>query len=265
MIPEEILPLIPGCAHGRPPRAVLPLPGGRGCNSVLRVDTEAGRFVLRQRRLPLDRPGSAAHTELRSQVTAAGAGLAPPVVNAALDGSWLLMEFIDAPLWTEQQLFTGGVDRLGERLAQLHSLTVPVTLPVSDIPRIAAGYLQQLRESDPGKAQSLGPLLNRVEQLSLALEGLADKPVLNHGDLQLGNILGPLPFLIDWEYAQIVDPTYDIACLLAYYPALEPQLDRLLGSAGLSNLADQAALSLQRERFACLNRLWEAVNSSKAG
>jgi thiamine kinase-like enzyme len=97
------------------------------------------------------------------------------------------------------------------------------------------------------------------------MHGLADRAVLNHGDLQLANMLGPEPLLIDWEYAQVVDPTYDIACLLAYYPRLEPQLGRLMSCAGLSSLAEQAVLALQRERFACLNRLWNAVDGSKAG
>jgi hypothetical protein len=38
-----------------------------------------------------------------------------------------------------------------------------------------------------------------------------------------------------------------------------------MSCAGLSSLAEQAVLALQRERFACLNRLWNAVNGSKAG
>ncbi len=265
MIAPEILALIPGCADGRPPLAVQSLPGGRGCNRVLRVDTDEGRFVLRQRQLPLDRPGSAAQTELRSQMVAAAAGLAPRVINAALDGSWLLMDFIDAPLWTEEQLLSGGVERLGERLALLHSLPVPAAVPVVDTVEIAAGYLRQLCATDPAAAEPYLPLLVRVQDLSRAMDGLADQAVLNHGDLQLCNMLGPEPLLIDWEYAQVVDPTYDIACLLAYYPRLEPQLGRLMSCAGLSNLAEQAVLALQRERFACLNRLWNAVNGSKAG
>jgi thiamine kinase-like enzyme len=108
-------------------------------------------------------------------------------------------------------------------------------------------------------------LLVRIQKLSQAIEGLAGRPVLNHGDLQLANMLGREPMLIDWEYAQLVDPTYDIACLLTYYPRLESQLEHLMDAAGLSNLADQAVLALQRERFACLNQLWEAANGAKAG
>jgi thiamine kinase len=266
MIPPEILALIPGCADGSPPLAVQPLPGGRGCNLVRRVDTGTGRFVLRQRRPPLDRPGSVAQAELRSQMAAAAAGLAPRVINAALDGSWLLMEFINADLWTQAQLLSSeGVERLGSRLAHLHGLAAPAGLPALDAPAIAAGYLQQLRHADARMAESHQPLLARIQKLSQAIEGLAGRAVLNHGDLQLANMLGREPMLIDWEYAQVVDPTYDIACLLTYYPRLESQLEHLMDAAGLSNLADQAVLALQRERFACLNQLWEAANGAKAG
>ncbi|MEO6078953.1 MAG: phosphotransferase [Steroidobacteraceae bacterium] len=266
MIPAEILPLIPGCADGRPPRHVHPLPGGRGCNLVLRIDTDAGRFVLRQRQPPLNRPGSAARTELHSQMIAAAAGLAPRLINAAPDGSWLLMDFIDGELWTETELLSiDGLARLGARLATLHSLAPPADVPDFDASAIAAGYLQQLHSTVSGRAERYEPLLARARELSQAIEGLTDRAVLNHGDLQLGNMLGREPLLIDWEYAQVVDPTYDIACLLTYYPRLESQLGLLMEFAGLSKPADLAVLALQRERFALLNQLWDAVNGSKAG
>lgn len=266
MIPADILALIPGCAEGQPPLLVQKLPGGRGCNLVLRIDTMAGRFVLRQRQPPLDRPGAAAQMELRSQVLAAAVGLAPRVLNAALDGRWLLMDYIDAPLWTEEHLLSAaGVARLGARLAQLHELPIPGGLPAFDALAIANGYFGQLQAVDAAVAAVHKPLLSHVRELSQAISGLAGDNVLNHGDLQIANMLGDAPVLIDWEYAQIVDATYDIACLLTYYPRLEAQLDRLLGSAGLSNLAEQAVLALQRQRFACLDRLWTAVNNTKAG
>jgi thiamine kinase len=242
------------------------LHGGRGCNLVLRVDTRAGRFVLRQRQPPLDRPGAAAQMELRSQMTAAAAGLAPRIINAAQDGHWLLMDYIDAPVWTEQQLLSDtGVERLGFRLAQLHALPVPAGLAAFDPARIATGYIEQLRALDPAVAARHQPTLAQVQELSQAISGLAGEDVLNHGDLQVANLIGSGPLLIDWEYAQIADATYDIACLLTYYPRLETQLDRLMASAGLSNVAEQAVLALQRERFACLDRLWAAVNDTKAG
>jgi aminoglycoside phosphotransferase (APT) family kinase protein len=266
MIPPQLTALIPGCEDGCAPKAIQLLPGGRGRNLVLRVDTAAGSFVLRQRQLPLDRPGSAAMTELRTQMAAAAAGIAPRIIQAAMDGSWLLMDFIDANPWTDAHLLSAkGVEQLGIRLAQLHALAGPKGVPPLDATGIAAGYLEQLRERNPQDAAQFESLLGEVRGLSHALADLALPAVLNHGDLQAGNLLGSGPILVDWEYAQLVDPTYDIACLLTYYPGMASHLPLLLESAGLPRDATQAALGLQRQRFACLDRLWAAVNAPKAG
>lgn len=205
-------------------------------------------------------------TELRCQMAAAAAGLAPRIIQAAMDGSWVLMEFIAAPTWTEDELLSErGVAQLGKRLGQLHQLPVPAGVPPLDATQIAAGYLQQLEGMDPESGAKHQPLLHRVRELSQAIAGLDPAAVLNHGDLQVGNMLGEGPVLVDWEYAQVTDPTYDIACLLAYYPGLESWLPLLLRSAGLPDATDLPALRLQRARFACLNQLWNAVNIPKAG
>lgn len=231
-----------------------------------RVDTPAGRFVLRRRHAPVDRPGSVAIMELRSQQTAAAAGLAPALIAAAPDGQWLLMEFVEGSLWTEAQLLSPhGLSVVGARLDRLHALTAPAGLPRLDAPAIAIGYVQQLQELQAVDMDSWHLQQQQVEVLSRALSGLADQCVLNHGDLQCANLIGDQPMLIDWEYAQLADPTYDIACLLTYYPQAEPHLDVLLASAGMGNPAQRRILALQRERFACLNRLWAAVDAAKAG
>jgi aminoglycoside phosphotransferase (APT) family kinase protein len=261
MIPPHLAALIPGCEEGAAPRLIQPLTGGRGCNLVLRVDTDAGSFVLRQRHPPRDRPGSAAMTELRCQMAAAAAAIAPRVIQAATDGSWLLMDFIDAPVWTDEHLLSDkGVRELGFCLSQLHGLEVPRSVPPFDADSIAAGYLGQLRERSVQLVAQFQPLANRVRELSQATSELKLPAVLNHGDLQSCNMLGTGPVLVDWEYSQLVDPTYDIACLLTYYPGLESKLPLLLDSAGLPRDAAKAALGLQRERFSCLNQLWAAVN-----
>ncbi|HUG72527.1 MAG TPA: phosphotransferase [Steroidobacteraceae bacterium] len=258
MIPDQLLALVPGCEGSHAPLGVVPLPGGQGRNEVLRIDTSQGRFVWRHRLPPVNRPGSAALTELQAHRHAAAAGLAPKILAAAADGSWILMEHVDAPTWTVPQLAaTEGLERLGSRLAMLHALEVPAELPAANAPAMALGYLAILRWRDPAAAAALEPLARRVEQVTAELAGAGQRRALVHGDLMVSNMLGPQPLLVDWEYAQASDPGWDFACLLSYYPRLEPALARLLGSAGLDDPETRSHLALQRERFALLNRLWE--------
>ena len=266
VIPEDALRQIPGCESGSVPLKVRELPGGRGCNQVLRVDTTAGSFVWRSRHLPLERPGSLPQVELASQQLAAAAGIAPRVLAAAPDASWLLMEFDAGPVWTEDWLQeSASLERLGARLGALHGLPVPDSMIEMDAADIARGQMQCLLESHPDSGHQVRLLVSQVDQLGAVLRDMGGRRALNHGDLQVGNMLGSGPKLVDWEYAQVADPTYDLACLLSYYPALAASSDRLLGSAGLNRRSDRARLAVQIEQFGHLNRLWELVEGIRTG
>jgi aminoglycoside phosphotransferase (APT) family kinase protein len=257
MIPPHLLSRIPGCSDAEPPLAVEPLPGGQGRNIVVRVETRAGRFVLRQRLAPVDRPGALAVTELRAHSLAAGAGLAPRILDAATDGGWLLMEHVDAPAWTSAQLESPrGVERLAGYLRKLHTLVVPADLPAADAPAMAHGYVERLRRRDPASARALQPLVDQVGRLSAVLAPTARR-VLVHGDLAASNILGAAPMLVDWEYAQAADPGWDFACLLSYYPELQARLEPFLAAAGIGDAVARERFRLERERFGLLNRLWD--------
>lgn len=256
-IPPEVLARIPGCEDGRAPLAVQALPGGRGVNRVLRVDTPQGRFVWRCRSGESAGPGSPAWLELGAQRLAAAAGLAPTLVAAAPDGQWLLMEYIDAPSWSHQQLHSvRGVQVLGRRLAQLHSLAVPGDWPGFDPVAIARRYLERLEAGDAAQAREGAQVLARVEVLAGELRSAGPGRALVHGDLVISNMLGPQPLLIDWEYVQVADPGWDIASLLGYYPDLVLLSQDLLDAAGLDGAHGKARLALQYELFGLLNRLW---------
>lgn len=258
MIEPQLLARVPGCEGGRPPQRVAALSGGRGCNVVLRIDTNAGRFVLRRRHPPLDRPGSFSRNELECHRIAAASGLAPRLIDAAEDGAWLLMEYIAAEPWCADRLFTAeGIEALGSQLQRLHALLLPKDLPAIDAAQIARGYLQQIATRDGDLAAALTTELRGVEEDAREIAAATDRSALNHGDLQAANLIGPAPMLVDWEYAQRADPLYDVACLLAYYPALEAQRDRLLAACGLDSSWNRQILSLQQRLFTRLNRLWQ--------
>lgn len=108
-------------------------------------------------------------------------------------------------------------------------------------------------------------LAQRASQLSQVVQAGGAPRCISHGDLQHSNLVGELPMLVDWEYAQVAWPSYDIACLLTYYPRLQARKAELLSAAGLALPEDAELLEPLQELFACLNRLWAMAHGLDAG
>jgi aminoglycoside phosphotransferase (APT) family kinase protein len=258
VIPASILRRVPGCTRGEAPLSVRLLLGGRNVNRNLRIDTRAGRFVLRQRIWEGPRPGADSLREVACQCAAAAAGVAPAVLDAAPDGRWILMDYVEGGMWTPMQLQAAeGLRTLGARLRRLHALTPPKGLAAFDPVFIATGQAEAILERDPTAAAQIDALLARTRQFAVDCAAFAATPVTTHGDLNAGNLIGPVPMLVDWEYAQLADPVYDLACLSVYYPGLRLRGGELLGAAGITDANGAVRLRLHAELFDSLNRLWE--------
>jgi thiamine kinase len=259
-----VLAAVPGCESGKPPLAVNALVGGGAHNDVRLVETQVGRFVVRRRLPPVIRAGSDAALELECQRLAARHGLAPRVFAAASDASWMVMEFIASHPWQEQDLLSAaGVHRLGARLALVHAMPVAASMRPMDATHIANEQLHVINSDcalDAHRVEAAA-LARRTQQLASIVQDTDVPPCINHGDLQVANLIGNPPVLIDWEYAQIAAPTYDIACLLTYYPQLQELQPDLLAASGLTRPEDLELLGLQKQLFACLNRLWALANN----
>lgn len=207
-------------------------------------------------RLPVvlgPRAGVDRQREVRLQRRAAAAGLAPAVLDADAQAGWLLMEYVDQPTWTQAHLQSpDGLQGLMGRIQRLQSLSVAGEA-VFDAEALLERQLALSALIEPGWQQPLRDLLRASAGL---LRDCAVRPgtqVVAHGDLDVGNMLGAEPLLIDWEYAQIADPLYDVACLLAYYPALRRRSRRMLALL-------QRDSREERERLDCHIRLWGLIN-----
>src|SRR5260370_40926571 len=165
VIPASVLRRIPGCAGGEAPLSVQLLHGGRNVNRNLRIDTRVGRFVLRQRIREGPRPGAnplgevACHRaaagagEVACHRAAAGAGVAPAVLDAAPDGSWILMDYVEGGMWTPPRVQAPeGLRTLGARLHPLHAITPPKGLAAFDPLPIATEQRQTILDRDPPPA-----------------------------------------------------------------------------------------------------------------
>jgi thiamine kinase len=266
VIDAALLRRVPGCEGGDPPIEVHALSGGRSVNSVLRITTPAGDFVLRERCEPVRRPGADPEKELLAHRLAAQAGLAPLILDSAPDGRWILMEYLDAPPWTAGMLMAPlGLELLCRQLQFLHGLPTPAEAHLFDPVAIAASQVEKIARAFPDRREPATRQLSRVEVLvrSHVEESArlpAALPVLNHGDLQASNILGPA-LLVDWEYAQWTDPAWDIAVLLTYHPLLRSRSHALLEAAGLHGPGQQARLDRLLVLFAALNDLWSMAEA----
>jgi aminoglycoside phosphotransferase (APT) family kinase protein len=262
----DALASVPGCESGRPPDLMRPLTGGRGVNDIRLVQTSAGRFVLRMRLGPLDRPGAAAMQELNCHRAAARAGCAPPLIATAPDGRWLVMPYLDGPGWQASDLREiSAIEALGRKLGELHDSVDVAALEPMDPVQLAGQQRDLILACGRGSPAEVHTLVEQVRQGVEALAEAGVRAVLNHGDLQVSNIFGRPPRFIDWEYAQVADPTYDLACLLTYYPELGKQKMLLLAAAGLSAATAAPRLEAQLRLFAALNRLWALAFDIRAG
>lgn len=261
LIDPQLLVQVPGCEAGQAPLHLRPLPGGGGAHQVLDIQTSAGRFVLRRALRVAPAPGADRQRERACQERAAAAGLAPAVVAADPQQGWLLMQWCAGATWSAADLQdTARLQRLGERLRVLHSLAPPALAPL-DLTAIGQAYVRVLpAAAAAARRAEVRHHANALQQLHQALAetgAILQRPLsVVHGDLGPGNLVGDAPWLIDWEYAQLADPLYDIACLLSCHPLTGSQLAVLREAAGLADPALDGLLARYRQVFVHLNALW---------
>jgi aminoglycoside phosphotransferase (APT) family kinase protein len=259
---------VPGLERGAAPRLVQPLPGG-SVNRVYRVDSAAGRFVVRLNGAAWRRPGVDRARELLLHRAAAAAGIAPAIVHAepAADGL-LITEHRDGRVWSPDDFGAApALVRLGERLQVLHRLHSPTMAPF-DPWALAHGYVQSIEalpipgQREPARTTELAAriavTLSRLEPCCAALQRAGEGGLcIVHGDLAAGNLLqGERLWLLDWEYAQRGHPVLDLACVLAYYPQAAAHRREFAAAAGLDALARGALLPAAEYIYGALSWLW---------
>ncbi len=208
--------------------SVEPLAGGI-TNRNYRVRDGVRQFVVR---LGDDIPE---HNVLRWHEAAvsraaAVAGLSPAVIHQ--EPGVLVLDFISGEALTEERLREEAmIDRVGRLLARAHREVIGCMVgPVLAFwPfRVNRDYLQRLRR-DPACDETL---LDRLSDGNARLEAQLGPTtaVLGHNDLLPGNTLddGDRLWLIDWEYAGLGTPLFDLAGLASNAGYDEGQVERLL-------------------------------------
>jgi thiamine kinase len=265
------LALVPGLERGDAPLAIARLIGG-SVNHVWRVETREGRFVLRADAPLSRRPGVDRERELQLHTLAAQAGLAPGVIARTPTGDVQVTEYIAARTWqTGDYADVRQLTRLGETLAQLHSIKAPGSVAPFAPHRLAREYAEVGRAlaGATGAAATLGTVAARsatshaaalceaIEQAESRLTDWQAPPCVVHGDPTAGNVLdNQRLWLIDWEYAQRTEPIFDVAAVLVYYPAALTHRNELLAAANQRAAAQNGGLAAAAVIHSALGWLW---------
>lgn len=200
-------------------------------NTAYLLSLESGCYVLRiaspnSERLDIDR-----QAEFQIQQCLAQAGLTATVRYKAPDNSYWLRDYIEGRSLGADDLTLPNLESMLRVLKQVHRLPVPQGIPQLKIEEKAEHYWQMIE-----KNYSNGLLTLRSE-LQKSLAGFpAGGLSLCHMDPTPANWIqtasGEL-VLLDWEYAAIGHPWWDIAALLQQAKLNSNETAELLNRYGI--------------------------------
>jgi thiamine kinase-like enzyme len=212
------------------------------------------RFV-RYARAGIERLGADLHAEGEILRLVAAAGLAPRVVRCDPSARLLVTQWIAS---AEVDLTAAGRERRIRRVAatlrQLHELTPPPGVRAVDF----AVQARQLQAALP--EQVAQPVLTACAAQVLSQLGPGRTKALCHHDIHAQNLVtdpaGRL-WLVDWEYAGLGDPVFDLASCASQLD-LSAESTHLLCDEYIraGGTVEQGRLELARWTFDYVQWLW---------
>lgn len=202
---------------------VKKLAGGPASNSYL-VARDNDRFVLRidtdvAAALDLDR-----EAEIQVLMVVSRNGLGPEPEYSDPQQGVLITRYIEGHAWTENDLQDPErIRNLAALLRRLHSLKPQGNR--FDIDEKVARYARIIATQEGDE------LAENTRQLLRRLEDSSATQCLCHNDLNSANIIeGRGLTLVDWEYAAIGDPLFDLATVAEHHRFDEGRSEALLST-----------------------------------
>jgi thiamine kinase-like enzyme len=245
---------------------VEPLPGGI-TNINFKVRDERGTFAVRAGEedtyLGIDR-----RNELRCARIGARLGVAPEIVF--VEPPWTVSQFVTGPPLTPQSLTDHArLRRVASLLRRVHGArAVTGHLPWFSPFLVARTYLELARVHGYPMPFDGDFIARTVDDLESRL--LPFRPAFCHNDLMPGNLLEDPDriWLIDWEYAGIGHPLFDIAGLASNAeldtPATAALLDAYLEGSDLDRSLARGQLYLLLPMAALRECLWAVVQGARS-
>ena len=190
------------------------------------------------------------------------AGVGPEVLRWHPEGRLLVTRYIPGTVWThEDARAPDNIRRLAILLRQLHSLAGRDDIAVVDLPAILDHYWATLAERgqpDPGSNWT------RAEMRAAAVDLSTQGPrCLCHNDAHHLNVIdtGRL-WLLDWEYAGLGSPWFDLASVACNHDYGEVERRQLLRHyLGSDDPAALSGLDVACRLFDDIRKLWLAVRA----
>jgi thiamine kinase-like enzyme len=222
---EEALGRVPGWAGQTLQTASL---GGGLTNQNIRVDVGGEALVLRLAGEGTDLLGINRRHEYAASVAAAAAGVGPEVIHFIEPEGCLVTRFVvGRPVAPEAMRHPDNLRRVAAALRAIHAMP-PIPGTFSPF-RVVEAYERTARAHGVDTfPDNYAWLLERKDQIETAFMHEPYEPCPCHNDLLNANFLddGRLRVL-DWEYAGMGDPGFDLANFSVNHE-LSSEADRLL-------------------------------------
>ncbi len=181
-------------------------------NETYRVTRGAGRYSMRvPAQYPVDL-GLDRAWECDVLERAGAGGLAPIVECCEPRRGILVSRWVEGAAWTsEQAAQPENIEKIAQLARRIHSLPLPDVARAMRIEAWIAHYRQTLARH---AADAHPALQSALDERLAALNRLAPPaPVLCHSDLHVQNLIATDHglVLLDWEYAHVSEPFWDLA------------------------------------------------------
>lgn len=202
--------------------------GGGITNQNFRVDVGSESFVLRIGGADTELLGIDRHTEYAAHRAAASIGIAPEVVYFIEPEGYLVTRFLQArPIPRNEILKPENIRRVASTLKQYHAL--PAIPAVFSPFRTIESYAAIARRYNVMFPENFDWLMERLREIEEAFLKHPFDPRLCHNDLLNENFLDDGNVrIIDWEYAGMGDPAFDLANFAVHHQLNDAQQELLL-------------------------------------
>jgi thiamine kinase-like enzyme len=252
---SEILRLSRELIPGTGPPHIQPLRAGL-TNETFRVERNEESYALRVAGADPEPLGLDRVWEEQILKAAGASGLAPPLVRSDAARGLLVTRWVFGRTWSESELpEAANLRKITALMRRVHALSIPACARIMSPASWIELYLRALSQREEPAPDSI-----LQSMASAYLERLAELPpgprVVCHSDMHRMNLIEAEEtlLLLDWEYAHVSEPLWDVAAWSA-----NNDLDADAQHALLLNYRGSAPAAAERARFRLMLWLYDYV------